>query len=305
MLWLAWRQFRAQTVLAVGATVAVVVVLVVTRGHVVDTYSASGSNDLTGLYVWIRFLGTALIGVPALIGAFWGAPLLTREFEDRTYKMVWTQSVTRNRWMTTKIIVTGAVTVGVVVVFALVFTWWSGPIDSTGNRISTSDFGSRGIVPIGYALFALALGTLAGTILRRTIPAMAASLTGFLIVRMFVQKVVRVHLLGTESVSVPSFGPNGLGGWIVSSRTVDAAGQTISKSDAEGTLITVCRITRSTEDVDAALAACGQRLGIHDIAEVHTAHQFWALQTAELSLFVALAVIAMATCFWWLNHRSS
>ena len=280
-------------------------VLVVTRGHVVDVYGAPDGNDLTGLYVWLRLLGTALIGVPAIIGAFWGAPLLTREFEDHTYRMVWTQSVTRRRWLATKIAVIGVVTVAVVAVVALVFTWWSGPIDATGNRIGPATFGSRGIVPVGYALFGLTFGTLVGTILRRTIPAMASSLIGFLIVRMFVQKVVRARLVGTESVSIPSFGPNGLGGWIVSSRTVDVAGHTLSKSAAEGTLTAACRITRATQDVDAALAVCGDKIGIHDIAQVHPSGQFWALQTAEFGLFVALAVITAAVCFWWLNHRSS
>ena len=305
MLWLAWRQFRAQAALALGATVVVVVVLAVTRGHVVDTYGKAGGNDLTGFYVWLRLLGTALIGVPAVIGAFWGAPLLTREFEDRTYRMAWTQSITRSRWLATKIALAGVVTIAVVAVFAMVFTWWSGPIDSTGNRIGTANFAQRGIVPIGYALFGLTLGALVGTILRRTIPAMAASLTGLLIVRMFVQKVVRSRLIGAESVNVPSFGPSGLGGWILSSRTVDAAGQTLSKPAAEGTLTAACHITRETPDVDAALAVCAQKFGIHDIAQVHTGDHFWALQTAELGLFVALAAIAAAACFWWLNHRTS
>ena len=149
MLWLAWRQFRAQAALALGAAAVVVVTLVATRGHVVDTFGAGGSSELTGFYVWLRLLGTALIGVPALIGAFWGAPLLTREFEDRTHRMVWTQSVTRNRWLATKIAVIGIVTVAVVAVFALVFTWWSGPIDSAGDRIGSADFAQRGIVPSG------------------------------------------------------------------------------------------------------------------------------------------------------------
>lgn len=305
MLWLAWRQFRAQAALALGATLAVVIVLAATRGHVVDAYGTAGSNELTGIYVWLRLLGTALIGVPAVIGAFWGAPLLTREFEDRTYKMVWTQSVTRNRWLATKITVIGVVSVAVVAVFALVFTWWSVPIDSTGSRIGSSDFGSRGIVPIGYTVFSLTLGILAGTILRRTIPAMAALLTAFMIVRMFIQKVVRSHLVGTESVNIPSFGSSGSSDWILSSRTVDAAGQTLSKSAAESTLTAACHITRETRDVDAALAACGRNLGIHDIAQVHTGDQFWALQTAELGLFVALAAIAAIACFWWINHKTN
>ncbi len=58
--------------------------------------------------------------------------------------MVWTQSVTRNRWLATKLAVIGVTTVAVVAAFALMFTWWSSPIDSTGSRIGTATFGSRG-----------------------------------------------------------------------------------------------------------------------------------------------------------------
>lgn len=305
MLWLAWRQFRAQAAVAFGAAVVVIVALVVTREHVVATYSSTGDGNLTGFYVWLRLLGTALIGVPAIIGAFWGAPLLTREFEDRTFRMAWTQSVTRTRWLATKLAVTGAATIVAVAAFALVFTWWSVPIDSTGNRIGTANFAQRGIVPIGYALFGLSLGALAGTILRRTIPSMAASLTGFFVVRILVQKVVRTHLIATQSVSTPSFASNGLHGWVVSTRTADAAGQTISTKTAENLLTAACNITRATQDVDGALADCAQRIGIRDIAQVHTADQFWALQAAEFGLFLGLTAITAAACFWWLNHRSA
>jgi ABC-type transport system involved in multi-copper enzyme maturation permease subunit len=305
MVWLAWRQFRAQAALAVGATIVAIVALVVTHQHVVDTYSSAGDGNLTGFYVWLRLLGTGLIGVPAIIGAFWGAPLLSREFEDRTFRMAWTQSVTRTHWLGTKLAVIGATTIAAVAAFAFVFTWWSGPIDAIGNRIGTANFAQRGIVPIGYALFGLSLGALAGTILRRTIPAMAASLTGFFIVRIVVQKLVRTHLIGPQSVSTPSFGSNGLHGWVVSTRTVDAAGQTISNKAAENLLTAACNITRATQDADGALADCARRMGIRDIAQVHTADQFWALQAAELGLFLALTGITVVTCFWWLNHRTA
>jgi hypothetical protein len=141
--------------------------------------------------------------------------------------------------------------------------------------------------------------------LRRTIPAMAASLTGFFIVRILVQKLVRSQLIGTETVNTPSFASNGVHGWVVSTRTVNAAGQTISTKAAENTLTAACNITRSTQDVDGALAACARKLGIHDIAQVHTGDQFWVLQTAELGLFLGLAAIAAGLCFWWLNHRTT
>ena len=305
MAWLAWRQFRVQAAAAVAAVTVVVVALVVTRGHLVDTYGPSGNTDLTGFYVWLRLLGTALIGVPAIIGAFWGAPLLAREFEEHTHRMIWTQSITRRRWLATKLAVIGTVTVAVVTVFALVFTWWSTPIDAAGNRIGSANFAQRGVVPIGYALFGLALGTLAGTMLRRTLPAMGATLVGFFVVRLFFQKVIRDRLLSAKTVNLGLFGADNTAGRVLSSHTVDAAGRTISTSNLESTLVAACNITRETPDADKALADCAQKFGYHDVAQVHTAGQFWSLQALELGCFLALTAVIIATCFWWLDHRGS
>ena len=68
MTWVAWRQFRSQIAAAGVAAAAVCVVLLVTRGHVADV----GDPDrLSKSYQYLRLLGTALIGVPAFVGAFW------------------------------------------------------------------------------------------------------------------------------------------------------------------------------------------------------------------------------------------
>jgi ABC-type transport system involved in multi-copper enzyme maturation permease subunit len=42
-------------------------------------------------------LGPGLLPIPALLGMFWGAPLIARELESGTYRLAWTQSVTRRR----------------------------------------------------------------------------------------------------------------------------------------------------------------------------------------------------------------
>lgn len=70
MIWLAWRQTRAQALVAAGALAAVVATLVITRGHIAGT----PPEDLSTFYDSIQLFGTTLIGLPAAIGAFWGAP---------------------------------------------------------------------------------------------------------------------------------------------------------------------------------------------------------------------------------------
>jgi len=63
-------------------------------------------------------------------------------------------------------------------------TWWSGP-DSALNAdaFRLGRFDVIDIVPVGYAIFAMALGICAGLLLRRTLPAIAVTLAGFVALR--------------------------------------------------------------------------------------------------------------------------
>jgi hypothetical protein len=305
MSWLAWRQFRSQALLAMVLLAIVVAALVATRHHVVASYSPTGTGQLTGAYVWLRLLGTALIGVPAMIGAFWGAPLIAGELEAETHRLAWTQSITRARWLGIKLAIIAIVVVAVSAGFSIAFTWWSGPIDATGNRIGTANFGQRGIVPIGYALFALALGTLVGMIVRRTLPAMAATLVGFFAVRLLVQQFVRVHLVAAVELRTETFAARRVGGWVLGSRTFDGAGHPISAPAVERMLADACEITRAAADPDAALVACARRLGVYDLTRLQPANHFWTLQAGELAIFLAVAMTLVAGCFWRMRRLAA
>jgi hypothetical protein len=304
--WLAWRQFRVNALLGAAITVGIVVVLVATRPELVDVGDVGRlSSELRSL----RLLGTFLIAVPAFIGAFWGAPLLATELEAGTQRLAWTQSVTRTRWLATKLVVVSIATVVLTGAFSFAFTWWSEPLDDLGNRIGTANFGQRGITPIAYALFAVALGTLAGTVLSRTLPAMAVTVVGFVAVRFAFQELVRSHLVPTVTALVPTnnFGTaqGGVGhaGWILSSRTVDARGRPLSAVQIEKLIRESCNVTRST--TAKGLSSCADRIGLRDAVTMHSAGQFWSLQLWEAAAFVAIAAVLMAASFWWLPHRSA
>ena len=60
-----------------------------------------------GSYPQLKFAGCVLVALPALVGAFWGAPLVARELESGTYRLAWAQSVTRTRWLAVKLAVAG------------------------------------------------------------------------------------------------------------------------------------------------------------------------------------------------------
>jgi hypothetical protein len=304
--WLAWRQFRANALLAVALTAAVVVVLVLTRSHIA---AVAHAGDLSSEDKTLRLLGSVLVGLPAFIGAFWGAPLVARELESGTYRLAWTQGITRTRWLATKLALTGAAAVAVAGAYSLVYTWWSSPLDELGNRIGTANFGQRGIAPVAYALFALALGVAAGTVLRRTLPAMATAVVGFVAVRFALQSWVRPHLLGTVTRIVPttSFGePAGAhayNGWVTSTTTVDAAGHALSGQQIDALVRRSCHVTRATDASD--LARCARGIGMHDVVTGHPGSQFWALQLWESLAFLALTAALVALAFWWLRRRTA
>src|SRR5580700_4953026 len=120
MMWLTWRQFRAPAALAAAALGVMALLLGIT-----NTHPATVSSGFMTHYHLLQFLSTGLVAVPALIGAFWGAPLVARELESGTYRLAWTQSITRTRWLASKIALIGAASVATTGLLTLMLTGWS------------------------------------------------------------------------------------------------------------------------------------------------------------------------------------
>ena len=118
---------------------------------------------------------------------------------------------------------------------------------TTVNRFTPAAFAASGIVPVGYAAFAFALGVTAGVLVRRTVPAMAVTLAAFAAIQLAWPTWIRPHLiapvhavLALSKVSLGSFGVDSRNelfltvgskgdGWILSSHAANAAGQAVSR----------------------------------------------------------------------------
>ena len=194
MIRLAWRQFRTQAAVAFAALAALAIVLAITGAHLAHLYDTSGiatckapsncdalkSTFLSHDKLLHNLLGPLLLAVPALLGIFWGAPLVARELETGTYRLAWTQSVTRTRWLAVKVALIGLCQHrrrGTVQPHDHLVVEPARPREHEPVRPGVFD--ERGIVPIGYAAFAFALGLTAGALIRRTVPAMATTLVAF------------------------------------------------------------------------------------------------------------------------------
>ena len=206
MTWLAWRQLRTQAAVAVALLAAVAISIALTGPHLrhyADTVVTTCGAHHDCLPVKANFQRLAhlshvyslLVGVvPVLFGVFWGAPLVARELEAGTYRLAWTQSVTRVRWILVRLVMVALVAVAITGVLSLAVTWWQSPVDRV-NASLFNNFGARDVVPLAYVAFGVALGTLLGALVRRTVAAMAATLGCFAVVQAVFQQYVRPNLL--------------------------------------------------------------------------------------------------------------
>jgi hypothetical protein len=168
-----------------------------------DTFSHLFENRYGGLLRNVAYLNF----LPMLVGVFWGAPLVARELETGTFKLAWTQSVTRRRWLAVKLTLFVVCAAAISTVFSLLLGWWLHPFAELqfGNGFSRMDLNSfdfQGVVPIGYSVFAFAAGAAAGVIVRRVLPAMAITFAIYLPLRIWVQGTAR-PLRGTAAADLP------------------------------------------------------------------------------------------------------
>jgi hypothetical protein len=320
---LTWRQFRTQATVTLGALAVIGVILAVTGAGLVHLYDATVTpcaavGDCEAamsalahrLFPLQSGLNALLLVAPALIGVFWGAPLVARELETGTFRLAWAQSVTRSHWLVVKLAILGMSSMVVAGLLSLMVTWWFSPIDTVNmNRFGAGIFGARGITPIGYAAFAFALGVTAGILIRRTLPAMATTLVAFTAARIAMTAWVRPHLIdpihvtsafkftsGVEVGGAPGGSlvarmavPNA---WIYSSPITNAAGQAV-RSDLfdRG----VCLQSRAATDACAA--------NLRQVLIYQPAGRYWAFQFWETTIFIGVALILAGFCVWWVRHR--
>jgi hypothetical protein len=309
MIRLTWLQFRVQAVTAAAALAAAAVILAATSPH-------RALN--VGFYHWLYMAGIVVLYLtPAMIGIFWGAPLISRELETGTYRLAWTQSISRTRWLGVKLGLAALASMATAGLLSLMVTWWSGPLDQLDQfnnyRLSPLTFGARDLTPIGYTAFALALGVTIGLLVRRAVPAIAVTLAVFAAVQVAVPILVRPHLIppvrtvsALSTSNVSGWGNNWPttnlsvsakvdipGAWVYSSQVTAPDGSTFLGPEPQA-----C-VSGSNSACTTALA----RLHLRQVVTYQPASRYWAFQCAETGLYFLLALLLAGFCLWRVNRR--
>jgi ABC-type transport system involved in multi-copper enzyme maturation permease subunit len=338
MIWFAWRQFRTQALAVTAILLVFFTALALTWtqvtglardtgftgcqvnacGDAAEAFLGALSNETAG---WLYDAGIGvLLVLPILLGMFWGAPLVARELETGTYRMIFSQSVSRRRWLLVKLAVGGVAAALSAGLASLVLSRWAAPIDLAGSRISPVTFATRGIVPIAYAALALVIGVTVGMVLRRSLAAMAATLLVVVAVQvamplallpLLAQPVTSVTALDPHKGFVYRMGPlpNEMHldaaahipeAWILSRTTVTSTGAEF-RGPADPTRCgpldpmshgpsDECRAWLATQNLSLKLTYV-------------PGSSFWALQWREFGVLIALALGLSWFSLWWIRRR--
>lgn len=314
MIWVTWRQQRTETLIAALVLVLAAAVLVPTGLHMASVYDTEGLascvadaggrcgaavssfdsrfEHLGGLISWFNL-------VPGLLGILLAAPFVL-ELEHGTFRLAWTQSVTRRRWLTTKLAMIGLGSVAAALALTVLMTWWRTPLDHLHGRMETNVFDFEGIVPFAYTAFAVALVIAVGVLLRRTVLAIGLAFVGYLALRLVVQTWVRQNYVAPVRRIWP-FGQPGPAGvdtaWILQAAPSDRFGRQLANTDLV--------VAQCTQGPKAAMAACAHAHGLYNLAVFQPASRFWLFQGIETAIFGGLALALLSFAAWWVRNRVS
>jgi ABC-type transport system involved in multi-copper enzyme maturation permease subunit len=315
MIWVAWRQQRTASFVALGVLILSSIFLLVTGLMMAHDFQQSGLSaclahttkptDICGPLgtLFLNHYGPlipfafALLLLPVLLGALVGAPLVAREFEQRTHQLVWLQSITRTRWLTVKVVLvlgTGLLAAGVLMVL---LTWWYSPFSQLSGSFNPVDFDFSGPVLLAATVLALALGIFAGTLMRRTVLAIFLTLALILAIRLPVELGLRPNYEPQITVTWPLDQdgrlPITLGkqDWNIGAGFLDAQGNKTNDVRCNG-------------PQQQTLAQCMQADGYRGYyLSYQPADRFWTFQWIETGLYLAISALALGATVWLVRRR--
>lgn len=320
MIWLTWRQHRLEGLCAALVVVAVAGLvggLVVAAQplleqirhacpHVVDNSCGNALIAFDSRFGALQKpLDMAFLVLPMLSGLFIGAPLLAREFEQGTDQMVWTQGITRRRWLLVKLAVLISAIAVMAGILAVAGQEWatSRPEDSYSQWYA---FDTQGPEFVAYALFSFALGVAAGAGIGKSVPAMAAVLVGFIGARAAIALFARRNFLPPveSEMTGPLLAGQGQAWVIGNQRPADLHGNTIGLDQFNQITNACLKPVPGANLGNLDLTACWHEHGVKLMQTYQPAERFPLFQGIETAIFVIAAIALLGFAVWLVRRRA-
>ena len=308
MTWVSWRLQRTETLIVVGIFALLAVFLVPTGIQMANAYQRDGlaaclsinpgptcGSELGGFrerFQSLLDLANWFTLVPGLIGVLLAAPFIL-DLERGTYRLAWTQSITRGRWLLGKLGMLVLVAILASGGLSLLFTWWRAPSIHIDGRLDTGTYDSTGTVVVGYTLFALALALALGSIWRRAAASLTVAFVGYFAMRIFVDFSLRNHLVGPlkatyKGAQQPNFLHNAhilsINATVHGKHVLGGGGFFFGSADK--------------------VVVPGMSNAVFHVVYQPENH-FWPLQLTETGVFVGLAAILILVATWWTHRRTA
>jgi hypothetical protein len=327
MVWVTWRQhrFALTGVAMLLGGLAVYVWLVGRQLH--HAYAAAsachpaGSPVCSVLASSFQSMDVQLSNgfvwqpVPALIGAFLGAPLLARELETGTFRYAWTQGFGRRRWTLAKLVLLATTVTAAGGAFSVLLSWYYQPYFAPGNQdkfltalspLASGLFDLRGIAFAAWTLTAFAIGALAGVLIRRVVAAIVATLVAYAGLALAAATFLRQHYLNaliTRNINVP-------GNALVISQWWTKGGQFAFGRAPINLLERICpppppKAGPGNFSKSDFVTQCLSRHGYTQLTSYQPASRFWTFQLIEGSWLLALSLLLIGLTLWLVHRRTA
>jgi hypothetical protein len=328
MAWVTWRHHRIAlggVAVFLGALAVWLWIAGLQLHHAYATAIAchpAGSTACSGLILNFDALNVVLKGgfvlqpLPALIGAFVGAPMLAREIETGTFRYAWTQGFGRWRWALAKLVLVGVAVAAVAEAFSVLVSWYYQPYLATGNGtvfsspspLSAGLFDLRGVAFAAWTLAAFEIGALAGMLIRRVVPAIVATLAVYTGLALVAGNVLRQHYLTpltTKGSNLPG------SAWITSEWWTKGGKFAFGGRPPVDLLQQLCP--------SSVVAGPGGRVGLSGSSPTQClvqhgytqwvsyqpASHFWPFQWIEGGWLLALSALLVAVTIWLVRRRAA
>jgi hypothetical protein len=327
MAWVTWRQHRLTLIGVPGLLGALAGYLLIAglRSH--HAYAAliachpagslgcgrTGAEFSSTYWTQADIVLILLNLAPALIGAFAGAPVLARELETGTYRYAWTQGFGRERWTIAKLALLAVTVTAAAGALSQVFAWFFQPFLSQEglNVLAATVFDTRGIAFAAWTLAAFAIGSLAGMLIRRIVPAMAVTLGVYAGLALATWLFLREHYLPAVVTSNPNFSFSTSAGagsspWVLSTWFTGPGGRPASQSAINGLLRAYQPGGRSAQGSPAnGLARVLAQHGYTQWTRYLPVSRFWPMQFIEAGWLLVLSVLLIAVTVGLVRRRAA
>jgi hypothetical protein len=313
MAWVTWRQHRAAlagVAVFLGALAGYLWLTGLQMHHSYATACHPASSlactiNFTGRYaVTVNVVRVFLQVAPALIGAFAGAPVLARELETGTFRFAWTQGIGRSRWTLVKLVLLAVAVAAAATAFSVLFAWYLHPFFAAGYAIpfATDIFDLGEVAFAAWTLAAFAIGALAGMLIRRVVPAIAATLATYAALALATALWLRQHYMApplTTKLNLPG------NAWLVS-QWFTKDGKFAFGVHGSGIVSAVSRLC--PPHIGNSGVSPGQCLTQHGYTQwvsYQPGSRFWPFQWIEGGWLLALSVLLIAATVWLVRRRAA